>query len=158
MVSVKRWTGLQFGKNLRLERDRRGWSREKLAQKLRDVGLQSHWATISKMENGERSVRIDEAAAIADIFDGMSIDALVGRAADAHADATYIMRKAAQLVTQCQWQNEASAQQIHECITGLANSHPQVAAELAAVADAAAELAGAAAAAAVVFGTSGGGR
>ena len=137
MANSKRWTGLQFGQNLRLERDRRHWTQEQLAQKLRDAGLQSHWATISKIENGERSVRIDEAAAIADLFDNMSIDALVGRTANREADAVYTLRKAAQLVTQCQWQNEASAQQIRECIDDLNGTHPVVATQLAAVADAA---------------------
>jgi len=38
-----------------------------------------HWTTIAKIEKGERSVRIDEAAGIAELIE-TSVDALPGRA------------------------------------------------------------------------------
>ena len=52
-----------------------------LADKLADKGINMHWTTIAKIEKGgERSVRIDEAAAFADVF-GVSVDHLLGRRA-----------------------------------------------------------------------------
>lgn len=136
MASSKRWTGLQFGKNLKLERERRGWTQEQLAQKLRDAGLQSHWATVSKIENGERSVRVDEAAAIADLFDNMSIDALVGRTANPGADDTYTIQKAAQLVQRSHWQNRELADELRGHADNLTGRHPELAKQIIAVAKA----------------------
>lgn len=68
----------RFRKRLRTEREHRGWSQSDMAKRLSDKGLPVHASTIAKVEAGSRMVRIDEAAAIADIFN-ISIDSLVGR-------------------------------------------------------------------------------
>jgi transcriptional regulator with XRE-family HTH domain len=67
-----------FRKRLKSERDRRGWSQADMAKMLSDKEIPMHPTTIAKIEAGDREVRIDEAAGIADLF-GVSLDALLGR-------------------------------------------------------------------------------
>lgn len=58
-----------FIENMKAERERRGWSQGELAKRLRSAGLdQMHQTTVSRMEKGERPVRVDEANAIAGLF------------------------------------------------------------------------------------------
>lgn len=69
----------QFRMRLREERERRNLSQADVAKRLGDMGVDGIYATtIAKMENGERAVRVDEAAAIADLFE-TSVDVLTGR-------------------------------------------------------------------------------
>jgi transcriptional regulator with XRE-family HTH domain len=75
-----KWTEDYFRKGLRAERERRGLTQPELAELFRANGINLHWSTIAKIENGDRSVRIDEAARIADVFE-VSLDTLLGRAA-----------------------------------------------------------------------------
>jgi transcriptional regulator with XRE-family HTH domain len=74
----------------REERKRRDWSQSQLEKMLAEKGIHLHWTTIAKIEKGERSVRIDEAAAIADLFD-MSVDALLGRQLPDDTTLTFAM-------------------------------------------------------------------
>lgn len=75
----KKWTEVYFSKRLKHERERREWTQAEMAKLLSDkLNASIHWTTIAKIEKGERSVRIDEAAGIADLF-GTSVDALLGR-------------------------------------------------------------------------------
>jgi transcriptional regulator with XRE-family HTH domain len=69
-----------FRKRLKDERDRRGWSQEELAKRLGERGVAVHASTIAKIETDARAIRLDEAAAIADLF-GLSLDTLLGRKA-----------------------------------------------------------------------------
>ena len=69
----------RFRERIKQEREQRGWSQAALAEKLKGNGLKGFYATtVAKVESGERAVRIDEAAALADLFD-VSVDALMGR-------------------------------------------------------------------------------
>jgi len=69
----------RFRERIKQEREQRGWSQAALAEKLKRNGLKGFYATtVAKVESGERAVRIDEAAALADLFD-VSVDALMGR-------------------------------------------------------------------------------
>jgi transcriptional regulator with XRE-family HTH domain len=85
-----KWTEDHFARRLRTEREHRGWSQAETAKLLSDKGIPMHWTTIAKIEKGDRSVRIDEAAGIADLF-GASVDELLGRKAAEH-QATYPLR------------------------------------------------------------------
>lgn len=69
-----------FRKKLRQERERRGWSQADVAKMLSDNGLPMYPTTVAKIEAGERGVRIDEAAGIADLLE-VPLDWLVGRQA-----------------------------------------------------------------------------
>lgn len=75
-----RWANDRFGRRLKAERERRGWTQAELAQLItdQDIGIGMHWTTIAKIERGDRLVKIDEAMAIADLFDE-SVDELLGR-------------------------------------------------------------------------------
>jgi transcriptional regulator with XRE-family HTH domain len=91
-MSSKKWTDKSFGERLRKERGDRRWTQPQLAQKL---GM--HPTTLAKIEKGERSVRIVEAATIADLLD-VSLDSLLGRRsglANAAADIVNSLQHAA---------------------------------------------------------------
>lgn len=89
----------QFRERVRRERERRDWSQAELAKQLRDRGIASiYTTTVAKIEAGERAVRIDEATALADIFD-VSVDALLGRSASFQKDRLYAVQDAARQAT-----------------------------------------------------------
>lgn len=76
----QKWTDERFGKWVRTLRDSRGWSQAEMAKMLSDKGIQPmHPTTVAKIETGDRSVRINEAVGIADLFE-VSLDSLLGRA------------------------------------------------------------------------------
>lgn len=58
-----------FARNLRHQREERGWSQAEMVRRLREVGVrQFHPTTLSRIENGDRSVRLAEASLIARVF------------------------------------------------------------------------------------------
>ncbi len=89
-MGKSKWIEDHFRKRLKDERERRGLKQDDLAKMLEDNGIAMHWTTIAKIEKGTRSVRIDEAAAIADCF-GISVDALLGRRARPKSDRVHIL-------------------------------------------------------------------
>jgi transcriptional regulator with XRE-family HTH domain len=85
-MGSEKWTDERFGKRVKHERDLRGWSQAEMAQMLSDNGIQPiHPTTIAKIEGGTRSVRINEALGIANLFEA-SLDELLDRARYAFAD------------------------------------------------------------------------
>lgn len=74
-MASKKWSDKSFGEAVRKERDDKGWTQPQMAEQL---GM--HPTTLAKIEKGDRSVRIVEAVAIADLF-GVSLDRLLGRRA-----------------------------------------------------------------------------
>lgn len=75
----KKWSDASFGKRVQIERTNRGWSQAEMAKMLSDNGVEPmHPTTIAKIEAGQRSVRINEALGIAELFEA-SIDSLLGR-------------------------------------------------------------------------------
>ena len=64
-----------FRERVQQERERRKWSRADLSKMLQGRGFEHiYTSTVAKIEYGERAVRIDEATAIADLFE-VSVDA-----------------------------------------------------------------------------------
>jgi transcriptional regulator with XRE-family HTH domain len=57
-------------------REERGWSQGKLGRKLAPLGFEMHQTTVAKLEAGGRPIRLNEAAAIAEVF-GVSLWDLV---------------------------------------------------------------------------------
>jgi transcriptional regulator with XRE-family HTH domain len=90
-MAKTKWTEDYFRKGLKAERERRGLTQEKMAELFKAEGLNLHWSTIAKIETGDRSVRIDEAACIADIFK-VSLDTMVGRMTTGDRDELYTER------------------------------------------------------------------
>lgn len=70
-------TETYFREKLKTERESRGWSQSAMAKMLSDNGIPMHATTIAKIEAGDRAVRIDEAAGIAQLLDE-SVDVLLG--------------------------------------------------------------------------------
>lgn len=71
---------VHFRKTLRRERERRRWSQADLAKKLTESGVPMYHTTIAKIEAGERAVRVDEAAGLADALE-VPLDWMLGRQA-----------------------------------------------------------------------------
>ncbi|MBN7412670.1 helix-turn-helix transcriptional regulator [Mycobacteroides abscessus] len=63
---------------LKAERAQRNWSQADVAKLLSSNGFQTYPTTIAKIEAGDRAVKIEEAIALADLFD-ITLDALTGR-------------------------------------------------------------------------------
>lgn len=83
-----------FGKQVRTNRERLGWTQADLAKRLTDRGIDTYASTIAKIEAAERkprAVRIAEAMVIADLF-GVSLDKLLGRDVGLDDDITYTLR------------------------------------------------------------------
>lgn len=57
-----------FGEALRHVRREMGWSQEAVAEAMRSRGFDFHQTSVSKTETAERSVRLAEADALADVF------------------------------------------------------------------------------------------
>jgi transcriptional regulator with XRE-family HTH domain len=70
-VQDKRWESEKvFGARLREERDQRGWSQQEVSRRLAaELGIRVHSTAITRIELGERSVRLSEAQAIADVLE-----------------------------------------------------------------------------------------
>lgn len=66
-----------FGHSIKIHREGMGWSKNEFAQKLRDAGLENfHPTTVTRLEQGTRATRLNEAAIIAKVLEH-SIDSLV---------------------------------------------------------------------------------
>ncbi|MBM0125612.1 helix-turn-helix domain-containing protein [Pimelobacter simplex] len=59
----------RLGVRLRREREARGWSQQEVANRLGDRGISLHMSAIAKIEAGSRTVRLNEAVALAEVFD-----------------------------------------------------------------------------------------
>jgi transcriptional regulator with XRE-family HTH domain len=77
-MGTQKWTDGAFGKRIKAERERQGWSQVHMANMLSRRKTDMHATTIAKIEAGTRSVRINEAVAIADLFE-VGLDYLLGR-------------------------------------------------------------------------------
>jgi transcriptional regulator with XRE-family HTH domain len=78
-MAISKWVDKRFGHELQRVRSERGWTQPQMAEKLSATGIAAiHSTTLAKIEAGTRSVRINEAVAIADLLD-VSLDALLGR-------------------------------------------------------------------------------
>ena len=114
----RKWTEDHFAKRLRAEREHRGWSQAEMAKMLSDKGISMHWTTIAKIEKNDRSVRIDEAAGIADLFD-TSVDALLGRKVRPGNDLAYILRAVLNTARQSAEQTAAIADALGDNLVDL---------------------------------------
>src|ERR1700734_1450400 len=94
-MAMSKWVDSRFGQELQRERTRRGWTQPQMAELLSAKGITSiHSTTLAKIEAGNRSVRINEAVAIADLLD-VSLDALLARQrTDESSTLTFAMRTA----------------------------------------------------------------
>ncbi|MBB5161596.1 helix-turn-helix domain-containing protein [Mycobacterium sp. AZCC_0083] len=92
-MGIQKWSDDRFGERVKQGRTDGGWSQAEMAKLLADNGVQPmHATTIAKIEAGDRSVRINEAVGIADLF-GVSLDTLMGRSVGpADADFAFALR------------------------------------------------------------------
>ena len=113
----------RFRKHLRVERDGRKWSQAHLAQLLRDKGIQAHPTTVAKIEAGERAAKIDEIAAIADIFE-VSLDRMIGRTVASDADEQHALRALVDTAAQSAWQLSTITNSLRDKVTDLSAFKP----------------------------------
>jgi transcriptional regulator with XRE-family HTH domain len=89
-MAKNKWTEDYFRKRLISEREHRKLTLEQLSRTLAGKGIHLHYSAIAKIERGDRSVRIDEASAIADVF-GISVDTMLGRRARPQSDRVHLL-------------------------------------------------------------------
>lgn len=69
----------EFGRQVRIEREARGWTQAELAKRLEAEGISLHPSAIAKIELRDterpRAIRLDEAQALANIF-GLPLDSM----------------------------------------------------------------------------------
>jgi transcriptional regulator with XRE-family HTH domain len=114
-MGSEKWTDKRFGKRVKAKRDNRGWSQAEMAKMLSDKGIHPmHPTTVAKIEAGDRSVRINEAVGIADLFE-VSVDSLLGRKPGAQRnELTYSLRALGDTAGQSSQQVRATMETIHE--------------------------------------------
>lgn len=72
----------RFAENLRAMREALGWNQSELARRLGEAGLDGfHQTTISRVEKGERPIRLGEATVVAQVL-GVPVERLTGDGAD----------------------------------------------------------------------------
>lgn len=120
-MANRKWINDHFSNTLKRERDKQEWSQAELAKRMSDKGIDMHWTTIAKVEKGERSVRIDEAAAFADVF-GVSVDMLLGRRARPKSDLAHALRTALDTGQQAAWQVSALKDMLRERVAELSET------------------------------------
>jgi transcriptional regulator with XRE-family HTH domain len=109
----------RFRERVQQERRQRKWSRADLAKMLQSKGFEHIYAsTVAKIEYGERSVRIDEATAIADLFE-VSVDALLGRNVERRSDLAYTLRFVQDIARQSSQQAAAIADALGDSLADL---------------------------------------
>lgn len=89
-----------FGESVKVYREEKGWSKSEFATRLRTAGLENfHPTTVTRLENGERPTRLNEAAIISRVL-GSTIDGLVqfDFVYDYLEDATYAYDRACRLL------------------------------------------------------------
>jgi transcriptional regulator with XRE-family HTH domain len=91
-MGLRELTDSRFGKRVREERVRRGWSQEELAKRLTDKGVLVHSSTIAKIEAEKRprAARLVEVVGIADLFE-LSVDALLDRQSPDDSTLTFAL-------------------------------------------------------------------
>jgi transcriptional regulator with XRE-family HTH domain len=108
----------QFRKRLKALRGNRELSQAQLANMLSNKGLAVYPTTIAKIEAGDRAPRIDEIAAIADVFE-VSIDALIGRSVNRVDDFMFAFRAAVDTAQRAMWQVESTDRALRDAIAEL---------------------------------------
>jgi transcriptional regulator with XRE-family HTH domain len=109
----------RFRERVKQERDRRAWSQADLSELLQGRGLEHIYpTTVAKIESGERAVRIDEATAIADLFE-VSVDALLGRNVKQGSDLAYTLRSVQNIARQSAQQTAAIADTLDASLADL---------------------------------------
>lgn len=109
---------------MRAERKARNLSQADLAKALNAVTEQDwHTTTIAKIEAGERSVRIDEAAAIADIFE-LSLDGFLGRNKSPRETAMYSARALSGSISQATYQLGSIHETLRDRVADLQSAAP----------------------------------
>lgn len=92
-----------FREALKRHRKDRGWTQAQLEKELAQRKIHLHWTSIAKIEKGDRAVKIDEAAAIAEVF-GVSVDALLGTQPPDDTTLTYALANLTSYAGDCQRQ------------------------------------------------------
>ena len=103
-MASSKWVDKQFGQRLKKRREELKWTQPQMADMLSNKGVAPMGATtLAKIEAGTRSVRINEAVAIADLFD-VPLDALLGRQRHDPTTLTFALATLLGYVTDCQRQ------------------------------------------------------
>lgn len=113
-MGSQKWADERFGKRVRALRENRGWSQAEMAKMLSDNGVQPmHPTTVAKIESADRSVRINEAVGIADLFE-VSLDSLLDRNTSKQRDMEYLLEALSDTVFLSRTGLERTAQSLRD--------------------------------------------
>jgi transcriptional regulator with XRE-family HTH domain len=113
-MARSKWVDTRFGQDLKRMRDERRWTQPQMADMLSAKRIAPmHATTLAKIEAGSRSVRINEAVAIADLFE-VSLDSLLGREPGPRRDLHYALGALLDAVYTSQTQLHRTAKSLHE--------------------------------------------
>lgn len=89
-----------FGTSVRQVREKRGWSQSELARRMQQIGWEKYsQVAVSRTEEGTRTVRLDEAFALADALQCRIADLMTpDRTAQALREDSAAVRRAAYVV------------------------------------------------------------
>lgn len=84
----------RFAENMRVLREQRGWSQGEMARQMQRAGWPNfHQTTVSRIEKGERPVRVSEARGIAAVL-GSTLDQMIESPATVSKFAEVMSRRA----------------------------------------------------------------
>jgi transcriptional regulator with XRE-family HTH domain len=103
-----------FRHRITRERKKRGWSQAEVARKLKAKDIDNvHISTVSKIEAGDREIKLDEALAIAEIY-GLSLDVLLGRKPQGQRNLRYLLDALTDAVFLSRTELQRTAKTLHD--------------------------------------------
>lgn len=104
----------RFRERVARERTKRKWSQAEVATRLKAMGIDNmHNTTVAKIEAGERDIKLDEAAALAELY-GISLDALLGRTSRTQRSLTYALSALLDAVFTSHTELKRNARALHD--------------------------------------------
>ncbi|MEV7976241.1 helix-turn-helix transcriptional regulator [Streptomyces sp. NPDC086519] len=104
------------GRRIKALRGIRGWSQQQLASRMSVAGFSWGQTTVTKTENAERPLRVNEAVQLAHVF-GVSVGDLLASPADGHQPA--LVAAARQRVKDCERTKAHADEKLAEALSEL---------------------------------------
>jgi transcriptional regulator with XRE-family HTH domain len=99
-------------------RESQGWSMAAMADILRGKGLKVYPTTIAKIEAGDRTVKVDELVAYAEVFE-VSVDTLLGHSTQGAGDKLVQVSALADLGMASLWQLQATEARLRRAVAAV---------------------------------------
>jgi transcriptional regulator with XRE-family HTH domain len=113
----------RFREHITRERKRRGLSQAEVARMLTAKGIDNmHHTTVAKIEAGDREIKLDEAVALAQLYEA-PLDALVGLHPKSGRDLNFLLRALNDVVTLARTELDRTARSLRHCMEDIPSDH-----------------------------------